>query len=324
MGLIDYIKGNRRGKEANRIERDAMTDAFLQEALDGYDSVISNHIQSLERLQQKVNERSMYRRRNHMAVYLSVAAVVIVLLTVGTFFVYNNPFDNTQLISKNEQKPESVSTYSIHKSKRVFADSTPPPENPQVKTVAFPPPVIACDKDVPEESSLNQANLKKSVNSSVKMVTESRTEANSSNDAAMANVAPAQSSSMVQEEIAPIVADKKVAESATKSRKDAKDEPVVNGYSNSQKEKAGEKTEKKFEERQFKAFFMSRVKKGVCGDKKNSVEVEFLINGNQYPSTFRFNKFSCDEAKNEVIRILSYSPRWTEDPGKKIKMKLSW
>jgi hypothetical protein len=259
-----------------------------------------------------------------MAVYLSVAAVVIVLLTVGTFFVYNNPFDNTQLISKNEQKPESVSTYSIHKSKRVFADSTPPPENPQVKTVAFPPPVIACDKDVPEESSLNQANLKKSVNSSVKMVTESRTEANSSNDAAMANVAPAQSSSMVQEEIAPIVADKKVAESATKSRKDAKDEPVVNGYSNSQKEKAGEKTEKKFEERQFKAFFMSRVKKGVCGDKKNSVEVEFLINGNQYPSTFRFNKFSCDEAKNEVIRILSYSPRWTEDPGKKIKMKLSW
>lgn len=39
MKLIDYITGNRKGREARRIEREAMDDPFLRDALEGYDAV---------------------------------------------------------------------------------------------------------------------------------------------------------------------------------------------------------------------------------------------------------------------------------------------
>ena len=39
MKLIDYITGNRKGREARRIEREAMDDPFLHDALEGYDAV---------------------------------------------------------------------------------------------------------------------------------------------------------------------------------------------------------------------------------------------------------------------------------------------
>ena len=40
MKLIDYITGNRKGREARRIEREAMDDPFLRDALEGYDAVL--------------------------------------------------------------------------------------------------------------------------------------------------------------------------------------------------------------------------------------------------------------------------------------------
>ena len=40
MKLIDYIQGKRRGQEANRLEREAMNDPFLQDAIDGFDRIL--------------------------------------------------------------------------------------------------------------------------------------------------------------------------------------------------------------------------------------------------------------------------------------------
>ena len=37
MGLLSYIRGDRKGKAAHELERKAMQDSFLSEALDGYD-----------------------------------------------------------------------------------------------------------------------------------------------------------------------------------------------------------------------------------------------------------------------------------------------
>ncbi len=39
MKLLQYIKGLRKGKDAHRIEQDAMTDTFLADALEGFDAV---------------------------------------------------------------------------------------------------------------------------------------------------------------------------------------------------------------------------------------------------------------------------------------------
>ncbi|MCS2406366.1 hypothetical protein NXY31_18955 [Bacteroides salyersiae] len=39
MKLLDYIRGTRKGKEAHRLQKEAMRDPFLADAMDGYDSV---------------------------------------------------------------------------------------------------------------------------------------------------------------------------------------------------------------------------------------------------------------------------------------------
>jgi len=54
MQLEDYIKGSRHGKEANRLEREAMNDPFLQAALDGFDAVPGDPTETIERLKLKV------------------------------------------------------------------------------------------------------------------------------------------------------------------------------------------------------------------------------------------------------------------------------
>lgn len=57
MKLTDYIFGSRRGREANRLEREAMADPFLADAVEGYDSVYGGHSDKLAELEQEVARR---------------------------------------------------------------------------------------------------------------------------------------------------------------------------------------------------------------------------------------------------------------------------
>ena len=54
MNLKEYIQGKRYGKEANQLEREAMNDPFLQDAIDGFDSVQGEHLQVIEALEKKI------------------------------------------------------------------------------------------------------------------------------------------------------------------------------------------------------------------------------------------------------------------------------
>ncbi|MDR2473322.1 MAG: carboxypeptidase-like regulatory domain-containing protein [Tannerella sp.] len=80
MSILDYIKGNRRGKAANRIERAAMEDPFLREALEGYDAVPSNeHAARIKALRKKVTAQA----DSHALRYWSIAASLLLLLGLG-------------------------------------------------------------------------------------------------------------------------------------------------------------------------------------------------------------------------------------------------
>lgn len=56
MNLLQYIQGRRKGKEAHRIERKAMTDPFLADALEGFDSVDGNHAEAIRQMREQVKE----------------------------------------------------------------------------------------------------------------------------------------------------------------------------------------------------------------------------------------------------------------------------
>jgi hypothetical protein len=85
MTLKEYIHGKRKGKAANRLERQAMNDPFLHDALEGYDALDTDALPVLERLERKVLYAANRRRR--AMVYWSIAASVFLLIGFGSLFL---------------------------------------------------------------------------------------------------------------------------------------------------------------------------------------------------------------------------------------------
>ena len=57
MGLLSYIKGNKKGREAHNLEREAMRDPFLADALDGYGNIDDPELDArLCRMEEKVEQ----------------------------------------------------------------------------------------------------------------------------------------------------------------------------------------------------------------------------------------------------------------------------
>ena len=59
MSLLDYIRGNRRGKAAHDLEKKAMTDPFLSEAMEGFEMVDDDHMARIAALQKKLGKSKM-------------------------------------------------------------------------------------------------------------------------------------------------------------------------------------------------------------------------------------------------------------------------
>ena len=95
MPLKDYIQGNKHGKEANRLERAAMNDPFLQGALDGFENVAGDHVKIIKRLEKKFtgSPTASQKQRNRLLqwsqkqrnrlIHLSVAASILLLFLIG-------------------------------------------------------------------------------------------------------------------------------------------------------------------------------------------------------------------------------------------------
>jgi outer membrane biosynthesis protein TonB len=159
MTLKEYIQGQRKGKEANRIERQAMNDPFLNDAIEGFDSVEGDHASVLERLDDKVLHVRNHSRR--AIVYWAMAASVLLLIGFGSLFLLQQkpeawvPEIATVLSKKvtpsaEEQKiavPESTSRTTISTKVKTLAVASPPvsPEATANKAQAesIPEPAMA-------------------------------------------------------------------------------------------------------------------------------------------------------------------------------------
>jgi TonB family protein len=90
MKLIQYIRGNRRGKEINRLEKEAMNDPFLADALDGFDSVESDdHELRINAMRAKVLSRTK-SGNNRVFRYIGVAAGIVLIVGAGWYFLFNS------------------------------------------------------------------------------------------------------------------------------------------------------------------------------------------------------------------------------------------
>ncbi|MCC8154130.1 MAG: energy transducer TonB [Tannerellaceae bacterium] len=139
MKLLEYIKGNRRGKDARRLEQEALTEPFLSDALDGYIQYKGDAFKDIQQLQNRVKSRAgSHKQRIQL---WSAAAVILLFLAAGSYFLMN-PVDESdiyfslahdQLLLDEDIYPYSQSAYST--SHQLVAESEPVP------LFAFPVPI---------------------------------------------------------------------------------------------------------------------------------------------------------------------------------------
>lgn len=95
MNIINYIKGNRKGAQANKLEKEALRDPFLYEALEGYDAIDGDHLVHLSTLQKKIGQSSSHAKRNNLSLIWKIAiAASVVGLVFFSKKMFTDSFEN--------------------------------------------------------------------------------------------------------------------------------------------------------------------------------------------------------------------------------------
>jgi hypothetical protein len=87
MNLKRYIEGIRKGREINFLERTAMQDPFLADALAGYDQVKGNYSCRIEEMTKRVTLQTQPKNKTFRT---GIIAAVIFVLTVSGFYIFSN------------------------------------------------------------------------------------------------------------------------------------------------------------------------------------------------------------------------------------------
>lgn len=73
-----YLQGERKGKAANRLEREALADPFLYEALEGFEGVAADHEQAVRKLERRLQPETGEKVRWHVFRWVAAASVLLV------------------------------------------------------------------------------------------------------------------------------------------------------------------------------------------------------------------------------------------------------
>jgi len=111
MNFLDYIKGKRKGIEAHQIEKDSMSDPFMYEAIDGFDSVNGNHAERIRNIQNRLHNKRRFTKK-HLILWQSVAACAVMILAIGGYFFFDNTSANNNLYAQTEDiRSEFIEIY---------------------------------------------------------------------------------------------------------------------------------------------------------------------------------------------------------------------
>jgi hypothetical protein len=117
MNLIRYIQGIRKGSEINRLEREAMEDFFLSDALEGYDKVQGEHEIWIKRMQDKISART--RSSKHTLRYWSIAASILIVICIGRACFLWNEFNRPESALVEECALKLSDTMTLENSEKL-------------------------------------------------------------------------------------------------------------------------------------------------------------------------------------------------------------
>ena len=320
MRLIDYIQGNRRGKDANRIEREAMNDPFLQDALDGFDAVSGNHAQIIVRLERQFTQPAIKHQRNKkMPYYWSVAASVLLVIGFGAYIFWGKPDNSTSVIAINQPDESGkeisddflelqyeqieLSQHDLPLAARTFPNDTP---KPSPSRTPLSPEM--------EESSEIFADVAMAIEADEMIVDEMIVE-----EVARSRLVETSAKRMVHEQAEDAMT--KTSDFALNEVAVAEKEAQKQANTESAASRSNRTATPLFGEKEFQAYCQQRVDKHVCSGKDATVKLSFYIDEKGKPTKIIYHRYTCEEAKKEMENIFSSSPAWTRK-NRKVNMTI--
>ena len=115
--LAEYLRSKQRGKAANSLEREALSDPFLYEALEGLGEAKEDPLKIIENLSKRVEYRVYPRKKRIIRLSAGIAAIFLVFITLGLFFWEKEPRE--KVMSTQYTAVEKRDTVNIlHLSRR--------------------------------------------------------------------------------------------------------------------------------------------------------------------------------------------------------------
>lgn len=157
--ILAYLKTGRRGKPANRLERDAMHDPFLNDALEGFESIESEDqlLSDIQRMRERLHRKQQPNRRG----WIRWAAASVALFLVGglSYLLLQNNSAKDYMLA--EQPPVGKQTAPVQK-----ATPTIEPTDSHSVESAFPERKEAVsDLKIAAESHFEETTLNEVVSS---------------------------------------------------------------------------------------------------------------------------------------------------------------
>lgn len=350
MKLIDYIKGTRRGREANAIEREAMVDPFLADAIEGYESVYGSHSDVLVGLEEKIARRAL-RKRNVRSggsrrwLMLSAAAALVVAVGGLAWYVYDGRqavIDTGRVVAmETETVPESVfEIVPIDEGAASLADTLEAGE-PQQEVVAEDRDRDQSVETIPQAEKQNTTVLAgtfDTVKNDVEIDTEfefiefdedftvhetdDRLVERESAKESTANIADALSGQVTGLQVMTDEAEDIIVEEYEPIRRaDAMGEEATRAQA------APSDLPDMVVNEEFLRYFRenSILQVDSEGERtKGTVTVEFRVNDRGVPSAIQVISGFSVETNHEVIDLLVNGPLWTPTKGRRVRMTIEY
>lgn len=296
MKLSDYIRGHRKGKEAQRLEKESMKDPFLADAMDGYHQVAGEHIERIEKLRKQVAARSVHaarstKKKSVYAVTWSIAASLIIGLGISSYFLLLKKGMNEEVfIAKQDSVVQEVS----FPEEDLLKEDLPKEEKKEdriAKSKSVAPPKAQPAAAMPEASKMEEELV----------VLEDEMET--------ADIKPDKS------EVKTTTTNKETLNEVTVVNCSQTKSPVT-GRVNSALKQAEKDTipQSVIGARKYGKYLkenLIRPTDEACAQVKGKVVLTFLVNREGRPYYIKVKQSLCESCDKEAIRLLEEGPDWT-------------
>ena len=285
MNLWSYIQGVRKGKDINYLEREAMKDSFLADALAGYDKIKADHESRIEDLQKKIKKKTD-KKEFHLRNW-SIAASIFILAIAGGYFFFSQNQSKNDFIAMEEIANTELESQIVNSETALPIDENQ--ETEEAPIIAFTPPVVE-DNIQSEMQSVESLAFRDEIITSdladiqedAALVSEAIISPIALNELAEAKVEIAGVQGAIEAEVASVKKESVVPKSA-------------------------------IGDREYQAYLkreLIRPTDDECKDAKGSVSVSFNVDGNGRPYNLSIAKSLCPSADREAIRLVKDGPGW--------------